>query len=287
MFLDKAIASDFRGRYREIVSDPLNLLIRRVPNAGFVVDGHVVMHNGLLMPLSGDLAYYKQFSDILVINRGVHEPLEEFCFQSLLDSMKVNGPVMLELGAYWGHYSSWFKCICPDSRVILVEPDENNFMSGCYTFNKNALQGEFIRDFVGKDSFTVDKFLVRSSIDKLDLLHADIQGYELEMLDGASKSLHNGSISYVMVSTHSERLHSDVLLFLERCHYRIEVSSSFEWHSTSYDGFIFASHVNAKRVFTDLMPLGRVEIAKATPSRLVDYVSQLKKAIRHTSSEIS
>ena len=29
--MDKAAASDFLGRFREIISDPLNLLIERVP----------------------------------------------------------------------------------------------------------------------------------------------------------------------------------------------------------------------------------------------------------------
>jgi hypothetical protein len=49
--LTKAKASDFRGRFREIVADPLNLLIRRDPRAGMIEGDQVILHNGLLSGL--------------------------------------------------------------------------------------------------------------------------------------------------------------------------------------------------------------------------------------------
>ena len=93
----KAAPEDFLGRFREIVSDPLNLLIERHPRAGMVEHGLVWLHNGNRVSLDG---YYGRFSEILVINRGVHEPLEEFVFQELMRILPAE-PVMLELGAYW------------------------------------------------------------------------------------------------------------------------------------------------------------------------------------------
>lgn len=99
-------ASSFLERYREVVSDPLNILIKRVPEAGYVdSNGCVILHNGNRVPVNGRLAYYGGFSDILVINRGVHEPLEEYCFQVVLGQIKSASPAMIELGAYWAHYS--------------------------------------------------------------------------------------------------------------------------------------------------------------------------------------
>jgi len=50
----------------------------------------VILHNGIRVPVGGELACYGEFSDILVINRGVHEPLEEYCFQELLVAFKQN-----------------------------------------------------------------------------------------------------------------------------------------------------------------------------------------------------
>lgn len=86
----KADATDFLGRFREIISDPLNLLIKRHPFAGTVDDDFVYLHNGNKVPLTGPYSYYGDFSDILVINRGVHEPLEEYVFQELLNILPIS-----------------------------------------------------------------------------------------------------------------------------------------------------------------------------------------------------
>ncbi|WP_245305619.1 MULTISPECIES: hypothetical protein [unclassified Bradyrhizobium] len=48
----KAKPEDLFGRFREIVSDPLNLLIERVPMAGHVEGDQVYLHNGLKVPVS-------------------------------------------------------------------------------------------------------------------------------------------------------------------------------------------------------------------------------------------
>ena len=96
--MGKAAPSDFLGRFREVISDPLNLLIERVPAAGFVEGDLVYLHNGLRVPVAGPGAYYGPFSQVLVLNRGVHEPLEEYVFQQVLKRLP-DGPSMIELGA--------------------------------------------------------------------------------------------------------------------------------------------------------------------------------------------
>ncbi len=98
MIPTKANAEDFLGRFREVISDPLNLLIERVAMAGLVEGNTVYLHNGNRVPVVGDGAYYGPFSHLLVINRGVHEPLEEFVFQELLKTLP-DAPLMIELGA--------------------------------------------------------------------------------------------------------------------------------------------------------------------------------------------
>lgn len=228
------------------------------------------------MPITGEFAYYNEFSDILIINRGVHEPLEEFCFQTLIQCLKLLSPKMLELGSYWGHYSSWLKSSISTAQVYMVEPEEINLLSGKHTFKKNGLEGEFIQNFVGNGAFSVDEFIDIKNFSKLDILHSDIQGYELEMLEGAKNSLTKGAIDYIFISTHSEKLHTDVLNFLENVNYRIEVSADFDRQTTSFDGFIFASQLNKAPVFLNFLPLGREDINKLTPFQLLNYVSQLR-----------
>ena len=50
--LGKAVV--LKERFREIVSDPINVLIERVPNAGYLdSDKKVILHNGIRVPVGG------------------------------------------------------------------------------------------------------------------------------------------------------------------------------------------------------------------------------------------
>ena len=105
----KAGPNDFLGRFREIISDPMNLIIERHSSSGMDDrEGYVYLHNGNRVPVAGEDSYYGDFSKVLIINRGVHEPLEEFCFQETLKKITDQQPIMIELGSYWVHYSMWF-----------------------------------------------------------------------------------------------------------------------------------------------------------------------------------
>ncbi len=269
---DKAAANDFQGRFREIISDPLNLLIERVPQAGCRDGALVWLHNGLRVPLTDDYSYYGEFSQILVLNRGVHEPLEEYVFQEVLKHLS-HTPVMFELGAYWAHYSMWLKLHLPAATSIMVEPDARNLEAGRRNFAYNGLRGEFIQDFVGTGHFSVDEFATARGLAHLDILHADIQGYEGEMLTGASRLLTRHAISHIFVSTHSQKLHREVTTALERHSYRVEVSKDFDCGTTSFDGFLYASSPRLAPLFLDFRPLGRCEIAAANPAKLLASVA--------------
>ena len=163
-------------RFREIISDPLNLLIRRVPSAGMTQGEYVTLHNGNVVKFKGG-SYYGKFSEILVINRGVHEPLEEYIFQQVLDFIKNSSMapiIMLELGAYWGHYSMWAHSVLPETRTILVEPDKKNIEIGRQNFLANSFKGTFLNEFVGASYFCVDTFMADQGISRLTILHSDI-----------------------------------------------------------------------------------------------------------------
>lgn len=273
----KASAEDFLGRFREIISDPLNLLIRRVPNAGFVEDNLVYLHNGLRVPLSGPNAYYGEFSSILVANRGVHEPLEEFVFQEVLERLP-RAPVMVELGAYWGHYSMWLKTARPEAAVRLIEPDAASLQAGVENFKLNGLKGKFLQAFVGKGHFQVDRYLKEQGLSKVDILHSDIQGYEVEMLEDCSDSLSNRVIDYLFISTHSQELHQRTTELLGQSDYRVEIESDFDYGTTSFDGFVFASSPAVKPRFKEFVPISRVRIAQTQPAGMLEYLSKVVRS---------
>ena len=267
----KADASDFLGRFREIISDPLNLLIERDARSGIVEDDLVYLHNGNRVAVRGPLAYYEGFSDILIINRGVHEPLEEYVFQQLMKVIPAR-PSMIELGAYWGHYSMWLKRVRPHATTILVEPEESNLQVGRVNFERNKYEGEFIQAFVGNGHFSVDRFFYERSLSHLDILHSDIQGFEVDMLPGGSETFTAQKIDYVFVSTHSQKGHHFVESSLRNYGYRIEVASDFEHDTTSYDGLVFASSQNVQPLFSNFTTFGRENIVNSSASQLVDIV---------------
>jgi Methyltransferase FkbM domain len=268
----RAGGKDFLGRFREIVSDPVNLLIERHPLAGCVVDGQVILLNGNRVAATGPYSYYNSFSAILVINRGVHEPLEEYVFQELIKKLPHN-PCMLELGAYWAHYSLWLKSKRPDAANFIVEPVEKFLKIAKRNFANHGFAANFIQAKVGNDDLKVDDFVIEQSITKIHVLHSDIQGFELQMLEGAAKCFENRVIDYCVISTHTEALHEDCKRWLTNVGYVIEVQSAYENETTSSDGLIFARSPNAAPVLPKFRSMGRTEICKATPRKLVQSLS--------------
>ena len=136
----KARHDDYLGRFREVISDPLNILIKRDPLSGMVdKEGYVFLHNGNKVSISGENSYYGNFSQILVMNRGVHEPLEEFCFQETLEKIMDVEPKMIELGSYWAHYSMWFMkkfpkaAKNPNSRLLGRKVSLQKCSGECFT----------------------------------------------------------------------------------------------------------------------------------------------------------
>jgi hypothetical protein len=271
----KAADTDFVGRFREVISDPLNLLIERVPQAGTIEGNDVYLHNGNRVPVAGAEAYYGQFSTLLVLNRGVHEPLEEYVFQELVKRLPAS-PRMIELGAYWAHYSMWLKRIRTQATVIMVEPDSGNLAAGQANFARNGFGGEFIRAAVGKGLWELDNFFAARGLSHLDILHADIQGAEGALLDEGRQTLGNSKIDYLCVSTHSQALHQGVAEKLTRFGYRVEVSSDFDNETTSFDGFIFAASASTRPVFSNFNHFGRTTIAVSSANDLLRAVINMR-----------
>jgi hypothetical protein len=273
----KAEAGDFTGRFREVISDPLNLLIERVPMAGIVSGNDVCLHNGIQVPVAGAGAYYGEFSQLLALNRGVHEPLEEYVFQEVLRNMP-EAPRMIELGAYWAHYSMWLKSLRPKAQVVMVEPDPDHLAVGQANFRRNGFDGEFIQAPVAEGHWALDAFVQSRGIDGLDILHVDIQGFEIDMIHGGRGTLQKQLIDYIFISTHSEEIHRAIIDDLSEFGYRVEVESGFDDETTSFDGLVFASSARARPVFHGFPKLGRTKIAASRAEDLVQAVLKCRNS---------
>lgn len=219
--------------------------IQRAANAGEIRGGIQTLHNGLRV-IAG--SYFGiPGSRLLRATGGIHEPQEEKAFAQVVAAMP-SGASMIELGAYWAYYSAWFAKDVPDARCFLLEPDERNLRMGERNFALNGLRGRFFNFASGAASsaspgkvpvISVDDFLRQQNLQRIDLLHSDIQGWEQEMLSGARESLHRHAIGYAFISTHSEDLHRTCTETLTNAGYRIVTSVTLA-ESYSVDGLIIA-----------------------------------------------
>jgi len=242
--LSPAVRAHWAMRIKRVLEDPNNAAISRHPQAGKLVGEQLVLHNGLrIEPLS----YYSYpLLKMLMDNKGVHEPQEEAVFQAVLRTMqpRQQPPVMLELGAYWAFYSMWFKQAFPNAACYMVEPDRKSLYHGEDNFRMNNFTGTFIHAGIGskvnpaKRITTVDRICEAYALDFIDILHADVQAYEMEMLRGAMQTLESAKVGYLFISTHSDELHEDCRRVLREEYGLVEVAAANLAESYSWDGLL-------------------------------------------------
>ena len=243
--------------------------IPKVPGAGSICEGPggvscQRMHNGLLVVAGG--YHGKWMSEVIRRLRGHHEPQEEALFNAILPLVRASDhePLMIELGAFWGYYSLWFKSVCMDGRNILVEPDAKNLQIGRKNFELNGLTAEFIEAAVGVHdasmefhcesdqtsrrvrTVSVDGLVRDLGLERVHLLHADIQGAELAMLEGAAETIERAALNFLFLSTHHHSISGDALTH-QRCLHWLKEHGAFivDEHSVaesfSGDGLIVAA----------------------------------------------
>ena len=244
------ITSYWQQRINTVVSCPDNTKLGRVPDAGKVFSDHQLLANGLKITLGSYYDYGN--THLLITNRGVHEPQEEYAFELVLKSLGP-GATMMELGSYWAFYSMWFARTVPSARSIMVEPDPHKMNFGKLNFKLNGLKGTFDLGFIADDfsrattvpTYSVDYLLEKHEVNHLDILHSDIQGYELAMLKGAEKAMRRGAIDYFFISTHSNKLHEECIAVLRGAGYQIVCEADLD-ASYSVDGLIVAKRIGAQ-----------------------------------------
>jgi hypothetical protein len=244
----------WRRRTEKVLSDPSNQHIRRHLKAGRIAGRWLVMHNGLRVDPLGH--YGKPMLEVMVRNRGVHEPEEERAFQYVLADLP-DKPVMIELGSYWAFYSMWFLKKTRKGRAFLVEPFSLHIESGKKNFRRNGCVGDFTIGCIGKldapgvPSIRIDEFAGSRGLSNIDILHSDIQGAEHEMLLTAPELLAKQRISFLFISTHRNDIHRDCVCFLKKHGYNVVRDTDLD-ATTSEDGLILAcsQHVmkNAKLI---------------------------------------
>ena len=203
--------------------------IPKVPNAGAVemVNGKPVqiMHNGLKVAYGG---YHGDWMGAIIHGlRGHHEPQEEKAFYEILRYCRPK-TCILELGAFWAYYSLWYLRSIPFSRAYCVEPDASHMAVGRENMRLNGLEAKFVRGCVGDEHIAEQPFLTESGksvlmpkhtaasalthfgLDRVEVLHADIQGAEARPSDVLRPLFAAGKIRFVVISTHHSSISGSV-----------------------------------------------------------------------------
>ena len=142
---------------------------------------------------------------------------------------------MIELGANQCYYSLLFKHIIGKSVTenILIEPQSPNYERGENEFKINDCDGTWYRKAVGKpkchikntafdvNTITLKEVFDNHNINKLDVLHSDIDGAELLLLDSEYDFFNLHKVKYIFLCTHSPQLHSECKQKLECFGYKI------------------------------------------------------------------
>jgi FkbM family methyltransferase len=188
------------------------------------------MHNGVMI---GEGCYYGPWmTEIIRGLHGHHEPQEELVFHRVIERLARDKerPRMVELGSFWAYYSLWFMQAFPEGTVVALEPDPDYLEVGRRNFAINGRTGLFIHGAVGPDPGTTLGFTTESTgqvvqvlqydlrslleevtLDRVDLLMADIQGAETILLERAVPMLSEGRVRFLIVSTHHHSISGDPL----------------------------------------------------------------------------
>jgi len=217
-----------------------------------------IMFNGLLVRADG---YYGSWVTRLISSlRGFHEPQEEKVFHVVIEELD-EPRSMIELGAYWGWYSLWFKWRHPEAISVVTEPNPKHLEVAAHNAWANSLEVSFELGGIAPaglrtnqecspffqapgatstaPALDVEEVMKKHGIANLSILHADIQGAELHLLRQVANLLKTQRIDHLFISTHWQALHNQCREFLVSLGYNF-VAEHTPAESYTIDGLLVA-----------------------------------------------
>lgn len=232
---DPGISSDQRRRIELTISCRDADTLPKVPDAGVVRTEHgvrvQVMHEGTRVLADG---YYGPWMTELIRRlRGHHEPQEELVVHRILERLRGNAPVVIELGSFWAYYSIWaIRALA--ARAVLVEPDPSNLAVGQTNLRLNGVHAETLQAMLGGEHGTCGRLVCESDgvertlpivtipglmddegLARVDVLLMDVQGAETDALEHAVGILRE-RVRFLVVSTHHHSISGDPMTH-QRC----------------------------------------------------------------------
>ncbi len=158
-------------------------------------------------------------------------------FKLVCDSLKQKEVCsMIELGSNVAYYSVLFKQLLGSTKTIniLVEPVKQMFEYSKESFEYHGFDGIFINKGIGNKHITnnktieceittLDEILKGVNLQEVDILHSDIDGSELLLLEENKQFFIEKKANYIFLSTHGYDTHKQCKNILEGCGYSVLV----------------------------------------------------------------
>jgi FkbM family methyltransferase len=188
-----------------------------------------------LLESHGKVAYKTTFHQLsLVTNEALYPIVADFDYYQHCYKVKAED-VVIDAGANCGHLSVFFsKIVGPNGKVFAFEPDKFNIerihknislnqdlaanivIQDLLLWDKNELIDFYEAGTVGssavwmpddehcvkKQAVTIDSWVVKNAIEKLDFIKMDIEGAEIEALDGCVATIKSLKPNFAIASYH-------------------------------------------------------------------------------------
>jgi FkbM family methyltransferase len=181
--------------------------------------------------------------------------VEKHCFISLVDAVKEDEVKIFELGAGRGDWCLALAGIVDFNLIpsaknktykcLAIEAEPTHYGWTNRHFVEQKINGYAVHGAVGKtesesvgfdtsedpatvygqaideDSsyrikgYTVDQLIKKYGFPKVNIIHMDVQGSELDVMHGAKDAIQQGLIDYWLIGTHSKKLEKDILEFAQ------------------------------------------------------------------------
>jgi hypothetical protein len=200
-------------------------MITKTKKCGFKVNINQFHHS-----VSDD---FQDESEIELINI-----FEDCCLQ--LKDVNKKQYSMIELGSNQCYYSLLFKHILGINNTLnmMVEPHPPYMAGGKAQFELNNVEGVFYDRSIGSkwmilneefkvQPITLEEVLTENILQELDVLHSDINGSEMVLLNANEQFFKEGKVKFIFLLTHSSSLHNQCKEFFKELEYSLiyEVSS--------------------------------------------------------------
>lgn len=171
--------------------------------------------------------------------------------------LKINKPpyVMVEVGSHQAYYSLAFKHILGKENTIniMVEPHKPYFELGEKNFAANNCEGYFYNRGIGTEwkiqpnpdfkkfevnPITLKEIINDHKLNHIDVLHSDIDGSELVLLNENIELFSNKKIKHVYILTHSDDKHNECKKFFNDLQYDLFLDIPYNLKKVGYDGLL-------------------------------------------------